>query len=216
MNIFQIICLLLSIAAAITHLVFIYKNHKLGRQISKGFITGILLLYIVFSKEKSVFLYFGLIASFVGDILLLFKEKKIFFIFGAIAFSLAHISYFIVTTKVLPANFNWCYYGIVLLLGYLVVEFIRKYLKKSFGKLSIPAAIYFYLVGTVILNLLCGTLFNFSIVSFVALIGSLCFIASDIILSINYFIKKIKYGEFIIMLLYSLAQVLIVVPIIFV
>lgn len=212
MNIFQILFILLSVTATVTNLVFILKEKKLGRQISKGFIVGMLIFYVICSKENNIFLYISLFASLAGDILLLFKDKKLYFILGASFFALAQIFYFIVTTKVLPTNFNWCYYGIVILLGYLVVEFIRKLLKKSFGKYAIPASIYFYTVGAVILNLLCGTLFNFNLISFVALIGSMCFLASDILLSINRFVKKIKYGEFLIILLYALAQILIIIP----
>ena len=215
MNIFQILCILLFVTVTVTNIVFIIKKQKLGRQITKGFITGSLLLYLICSKEKDLILYFGLIASLAGDILLLFKEKKLFFTLGASCFALTHISYFIVTTKVLPTSFNWCYYGIVILLGYLVVEFLRKILTKSFGKYAIPASIYFYILSAVILNLLCGTLFNFNIIILILLIGSLCFIGSDIILSINFLVKKIKNGDILVLLLYALAQFLIIVSVVF-
>lgn len=209
MNIIKTILICLYLGIVVSNLVFIINDMQKARKISKCFIVLTLLITLIFSKQNILFLYLGLFFSLIGDFILLSKEKKLYFIIGASFFALAHISYFCLTTKLLPSTFNFCYYGIVILLGYLVIEALNEILKKYLKNISVFASIYFYLEIAIIINSICGALFNYSIASLFILVGALCFLASDIFLMISYFIKKTKYKEFIVMLLYSLAQLLI-------
>ena len=153
MNIFQILGVILFVGASVTHLVFAFLEKELGRKISKGFIVFTLLLFALISKTNDWLIYLGLSLALCGDILLLVKSKRIYFILGACCFSITHIMNFILVSRYLPERFNWLYFGIVILVGYLAVELIRPLIKNKMKKMSYPCLSYLYIVFALIINI---------------------------------------------------------------
>ena len=214
MNIFQILGVILFVGASVTHLVFVFLEKELGRKISKGFIVFTLLLFALISKTNDWLIYLGLSLALCGDILLLVKSKRIYFILGACCFSITHIMNFILVSRYLPERFNWLYFGIVILVGYLAVELIRPLIKNKMKKMSYPCLSYLYIVFALIINITIAFVATHNIMFLLMLFGGLCFFASDVILTIYTFVKKIKKGNFILMLLYVFGQALIYIPLI--
>ena len=215
MDIFQILVLILLVACSVTHLVFVFIEKETGRIITKGLIIGSLLLFALVSKVSDILIYLGLFASLVGDMLLLMKKRKLFFIVGATSFSLTHIINFIVLFRYLPNRIsNWMYVVILVLLGYLLVESFRPLLKKKLDKLSYACLAYLCIVFILMINSFIITLTSFNVNFLFISVGYALFLASDDILTINMFIKPIKKGNFILMVLYILAQSFIYIPLI--
>lgn len=214
MNIFQIVCVILFVAISVTHLVFIVRNNEKVRSITKPFIVFALILFALASKSKEPLIYIGLILSLCGDVLLLLKSKQIYFVVGACCFSLTHLMNFILVSRYLPERLNWMYFIIVVLFGYLLVEFIRPFIKKTMKKMSYPSLAYLYFVFALIINIAIALVSGFSINLLIMLLGGMCFLTSDIILTIHRFAKELKYGNFILMVFYIFGQSLIYIPLI--
>ena len=214
MNIFQILCVILFVGASATHLVFAFLEKELGRKISKGFIVLTLLVFALASKCNSWLIYLGLVFALIGDILLIFESRKIYFIVGACCFSITHILNFILVSKYLPERFNWLYFGIVILVGYLVVELVRPIIKNKMKKMAYPALAYLYIVLALIINIAIALISTHNYAFLIMLFGGAFFFTSDIILTIHTFVKQIKKGNFILMLFYVLGQSLIYIPLI--
>lgn len=214
MNIFQIICTILFVASSITHLVFILLNKEKARMITKGLIVFTLILFALASKTNNALIYIGLCCSLFGDLLLLLKSKRIYFVIGACGFSITHILNFILVSRYLPERLNWMYFAIVLLVGYLLVESIRPLIKKTMKKMSYPCLAYLCIVFALIVNILIAFIGTHNYLFLIMLLGGMCFLTSDIILTINTFVKNIKHGNFILMLFYCLGQSLIYIPLI--
>lgn len=215
MNIFQIIITILFVSVSITHLVFVYLEKETGRVITKGFILGLLLLFALAGKVKEPLIYLGMSLSLLGDMLLLMKKRKYFFIIGASSFSLTHIVNFIVLFRYLPNRLsNWMYVVILLLAGYLLVEAFKPLLSKKMGKLSYACLAYLCVVFILMINSAIITISGFNTNFLLITLGYAFFLASDNVLTINTFIKPIKKGHFILMLLYILGQSLIYIPLV--
>lgn len=214
MNIFQIICTILFIGVSITHLVFIFLDKEKARMITKGFIVFTLILFALASSNIEPLIYIGLCCSLFGDLLLLLKSKKIYFVIGACGFSITHIINFILVSRYLPERLNWLYFAIVLLAGYLIVELIRPLIKKTMKKMSYPSLAYLYIVFALIVNIFIAFISTHNYLFLIMLFGGMCFLTSDILLTIYTFVKKFKYGNFILMLFYCLGQSLIYIPLI--
>lgn len=214
MNIFQILCILLFIGASVTHLVFVFLDKEKQRMITKGFIVFALLIFALASKSREPLIYIGMCFSLFGDLLLLIKSKKIYFVIGACGFSITHILNFILVSRFLPERLNWLYFAIVLLVGYLLVELIRPLIKKTMKKMSYPCLAYLYIVFALIINVLIAFIATHNYLFLIMLLGGMCFLTSDILLTIYTFVKKFKHGNFILMLFYCFGQSLIYIPLI--
>lgn len=215
MNIFQIIALLITIACANTHLVFVYYEMERERKITKGLIVGMLFLFAFVSKVTNPLIYIGLIFSLAADILILFKKRNLFFIASASCFSVTHILNFILVWSLLPNTLsNWMYLTIALLAGYLLVEAFKPLAKPKIKKMSYPALSYLYIVFALFINIFILVTKNPNINTWLMLLGSMCFLASDNILTINKYVKPIWKANFLLMVLYAFGQILIFVPLI--
>ena len=102
---------------------------------------------------------------------------------------------FILVSRYLPERFNWLYFGIVILVGYLAVELIRPLIKNKMKKMSYPCLSYLYIVFALIINITIAFVATHNIMFLLMLFGGLCFFASDVILTIYTFVKKIKKGK---------------------
>ncbi len=168
----------------------------------------LIILFGLFQVSEVSFFYkmmiiYGLAFSMLGDIMLMLPTDK--FLHGLASFLLAHIFYIIafVSDSAFPVNYLYLIPGLIL-----VVIVLRVVLPRVAGK-TVPVVIY----SIVLLLLLwqsTGRLeLSFNHSSLVALIGSILFISSDLILVINRFVKKLKNGQLFILSTYYMAQLFI-------
>lgn len=207
MNVLSIIFLVLFFAAAGVHLAFCFLENEKIRKITKCTIMAMALLLIIAMEERNPFFYIAIIFALAGDALLLFKDNKKLFIGGSVAFFLVHLSYIVLMSNKMPAYLNWCFYGILIGVGYLTVSSVVPYSKKVLKKWAIPNAIYMYTILCEIVMSIFLIIANPSFASVIVLIGVLLFATSDVFLTYTVFTKPVKRQHFYIMLLYSLGQI---------
>jgi uncharacterized membrane protein YhhN len=190
------------------------KNEEY-RLISKPFIIPCILGIYLFSidniktKWKDDMIVFGLISSWLGDILLQFDNL---FIPGLIAFLLAHIFYikFLVTTKSENTSFfKLRPVMLIAVLAYLIE--LMTLLWPHLGSLKIPVLTY----GITISVMLSCALWQYQKLdartSLLLIIGASFFVASDSLLAINKFKTQLEFGSIAIMTTYIIAQLFIVI-----
>jgi len=170
-----------------------------------------LILLILFSvlqaPEVSLFykmmIISGLAFSMLGDIMLMLPTDK--FLHGLASFLVAHILYLMAFISDSAFPVNYLFLIPALIIGAIILRILLPRVK---GKV-IPVLLY-SLVLTLLLWQSAGRLeLSYSHSSLVALIGSVFFICSDIILVFNRFVKKYKRGQLIILSTYYVAQLLI-------
>lgn len=170
----------------------------------------LVILYLLIAKTPVDYIVVALMFGFLGDVFLMWKTPKIFFALGLGAFLIGHIFYIITfaqTTDCYALVPGWFY---VFVLPYLLYGgFMYAKLKDSLGMMKIPALVYMLALLTMSFTSLTRVWGCHGWMFVLPFIGSLIFVASDSILSINVFVRKTKNGEFWIMFTYVLAQLLI-------
>jgi len=193
------------------------------RLFSKGSLMPLLILLAFVSANRSnmpfKLLIWGLIFSWVGDLLLLFDQVQSYlFVYGLASFLIAHLLYIFCYRKaryeeaelgLLPTQ-EMRYLFILVLAGSAAVWILFPHL----GSLKVPVIIY-----AIVLTLMAiAALYRFGKTpksSFgLVFIGALLFMVSDSMLAINKFVEPINNAGFWVMLTYGLAQLLIVVGIV--
>ncbi len=200
--------LLIFISSAVS----IYSKYKLQKIYSyvKAIPLILLIIFLIsksdFYNEVEYFVFLGLILSLLGDIALLFKKH---FYLGLIFFLLAHLLYFL-GFYIYAVKINF-----ILLIPFLIYSFIFFFtlnlrdIKQKFAVVLYILAIS--LMGFSALNLFIS---EFGVATLLLFCGSILFIFSDSILSLNKFKKKFKIAELLILSSYYLAQTLITIGII--
>lgn len=163
---------------------------------SIGFVfAGILaMIYVEFHKFYA-FIMIGLVFGMVGDILLdlkrLYKEDAgIYLNYGMLAFGLGHIMYFMALGNYY--GFNGSFVGktflsiaIGLVASAVIVFVLAKYLKLDFGEFKWQSFAYStVLIAVMALSLILGIKNN---ALMLMNIGLVVFLASDLVLSTQYF-----------------------------
>ncbi|MCX8094569.1 MAG: lysoplasmalogenase [Caldisericia bacterium] len=193
----------------------LFVNFKLfnKRIFSKTLLMPILLLYYIFSaKNINFLLIFALILSFFGDTFLLFETKKTYFKFGLFSFLLSHIFYLL--TFLISLNFlkeGVPFYIFIFIVPYLIYGFT--FYKKLFPEIEdVKKEILIYIIVISLMSFFTIPRFYlFSLKnSLLIFIGSILFIISDSLLSLQIFKGKVKKNSILIMLTYGLAQFLII------
>jgi uncharacterized membrane protein YhhN len=161
--------------------------------------------------------WFGLAALFsmTGDIFLLLKNQQRWFLFGLGAFLLAHIAY-IAGLNMPPAPLNTLTLGIALFVGMTVFPLIRRILrslpKRGLRRLVEPVRYYSATISLMLFSALM-TLFRtdwLDTPAYLVSLGAVLFIASDMILAWNKFVRPIRRGRLALMVMYHLGQILLV------
>ena len=170
-----------------------------------GLIGDILLdLKVVYPFHKSGYLYAGMTSFLVGHL---------FYIASMILFTYNEISFF--SSQLLP--FFLILIGAIILT--IIVYFIStKVIKLNYEKFSIFVNIYsFVLIFTTILSVYLACIVSI-IPMYVLAIGFVLFLASDLVLSMQYFGGKLQDKKLIVInhLLYYLAQIIIAMFIYFI
>ena len=153
-------------------------------------------------------IFFALVFSLLGDILLMFVNQSAnFFIGGLVAFLIAHIFYVLVFLNQRNSSKNpFLFIGFILLYGMLLFYF----LKDGLGDMLLPVILYM----TVILSMATTAYLRQGHVvknSFILVfIGAILFMISDSILALNKFYQPLAFTNFSIMFTYAFAQLFIV------
>lgn len=182
------------------------------RMVTKFMLMPLLLLcYLGIAKSPSVLVILAALFGWFGDAFLLLSDRKAPMLGGMLAFGVGHVFYTLYFSRFWGGAAWWA----LALAGaaYLaaVAVMCRKLhpLVKSFMR---PCS-------TLYMLLLCGTSFSilwallsgYELWLGVAFVGSMLFLVSDGILSMEMFRERTKYGNFFVMLSYILAQACILV-----
>ncbi|MDO5440014.1 MAG: lysoplasmalogenase [Erysipelotrichaceae bacterium] len=199
------------------HLYASLKQNKPLRDKTKPFILLSLLGFYVYSVDKIVpTVVLALIFSWIGDMFLILKGVK-WFAVGGVAFMISHF-FFILSyiPNIVFANIN---VGIIVALGiffFIVVSIIFKNLKPHLPK-AIFYPMYLYLLINGAMN--CFAIFRFlsniELASIITAIGAILFFISDCSLFFVRFKKDcLLKTHFLVMLTYSIGELLIVIGLI--
>ena len=212
------IMLAIFIVTTTIHLYASYNKNQPLRDVSKPWILLSLLGFYVYSVDEiSVFVVLALIFSWLGDMFLILKGVK-WFTVGGIAFMISHIFFIISYAKYVDfSKINTIY--VVLLIGLFVISssIVFKYLRPHLPKpLFYP--MYLYLIINGLMN--CFAWFRSMTISglpcVITAIGALLFYISDSSLFFVRFDKNSKLKtHFLVMLTYSLGELLIVLGLIY-
>jgi uncharacterized membrane protein YhhN len=175
--------------------------------------------YLTKSDTPSYFLIGALVASWAGDVLLLFQSRnEIFFLLGLGAFLVTHLFYIfcyrqnravnqpdqLLTTRKIRLSFP------VLLAGTGLIALLTP----SLGDLKIPVLMYALILIFMVLN----AVFRYGRTSsgsfWMVFAGAVLFMISDSLLAIDKFFIPLAYSGVMIMGTYATAQLLIVMGII--
>jgi uncharacterized membrane protein YhhN len=177
---------------------------------------AILISLIIFFRKQSSFLerkmklmiYFALVFSLLGDILLMFVNQSAnFFIGGLIAFLTAHIFYVLVFLKQRnKSKSGMVFIGLMLAYGTLLFYL----LKDGLGDMLLPVILYMLVILSMATTayLRQGKVVKNSFI--LVFIGAILFVISDSILALNKFYQPLPYRNFSIMFTYAFAQFFIV------
>jgi uncharacterized membrane protein YhhN len=200
-----------------TTLVAVYLDNETLRMISKPLLMPLLIFYFLSETKKisttiKVWVILALFFSWVGDLLLMFEAKgNIYFLLGLSSFLLAQLSYIIFFHNIRMKE-NLRGNALLLLLAVLYYSALTNILGPSLEKahLNLPVRIYGVVLSFMFMLAL-HTLFNKNKkAGWLIAIGATLFLISDSTLAFNKFYSPIHYGEFIVMLTYGLAQLLII------
>ncbi|MDR2608034.1 MAG: lysoplasmalogenase [Treponema sp.] len=192
-------------AVSVLHLVSILLNRRHLRSISK--VCLIPVLVVIYSTAAGVFQATALLAlifGWGGDTLLLNGKHLRFFLLGLSSFLAGHLCY--AATMLIRAG---RIEGLVLVLSVIaafpLVYLVYRIIKPS-KVMKIPVLVYEAVI--VLMSISCLQLFAARRDTAAALIfgGSLFFLFSDALLGYDRFRKKLKYGNFLVMLSYIIAQ----------
>lgn len=185
-------------------LVFIAMDRSSWRFFTKPLLLPIIIwFYFTYSKQNvfriNQWFLSGLILSFLGDVFLLFEWG---FMPGLGSFLLAHICYIVYFFKIKKKNV-WSWLPFVLLYLGLFIYYTYPYL----NEMKIPVVIYGITIATMLY-------FSISTCSLLLILGAILFVLSDSVLAINMFVQHTIGKEFIVMITYILAQLILVLGVI--
>lgn len=214
-----ILSIFIFIISSSIHLYASYKRNISLRNLSKGFIIPSLMMLYYFKATNIEYSFIiALLFSWLGDIILM-GNGKIYFTLGGISFIVSHI-FFIVTYSKYIIIINQ-YIPIIIAVGliYLIITLIVfKHLTKYLPKfLIIPMFIYLLVNASMNCSALTLLLSNMNIASLIVFLGALSFFISDTNLFFVRFKKGLKeQNHFIVMLTYIIAELLIVLGIMYI
>ena len=206
----------LFLAASITQVILAILNKEKARRIEKSFCLLFLTIFAIVTVPTSPFVYIGAFLAMMGDLLLAFRKKMLFYI-GSFTFAFSHVFYLISIIMIVGSTIPWFVYviaGVVVVLFYLATtNLIAKRLTKiKFEQYTMMG--YFTILFYNFLIMMVAMI-NIPLYLFIVTIGGFVFIVSDSILVYNQFYKPIKRAEVLVMSTYLLAQMLIVVGLVF-
>lgn len=211
--------LVLYLAVSAVHLYGCLKKDQTVRNITKPLLMPLLAGFYIFAAPSIEWMVVLLIAtSWLGDLLLMLKGMK-WFITGGVSFLGTHVLLVILYLR----NISFSYEGLIVALLYILMgagllRSEQKWLNRYMPKPTIWMMIA-YLAGNITMNLFAAlqAVSSLNGGSVLILLGALLFLASDSLLFMVRFDKKLPfYGQhFNVMLTYTLAKLLIVLGFVF-
>ena len=194
------------LVVVVLHTLGLLLNEKIAFLSKPFLITTLVIVYLVAVKKPNFWYVSALFFSFWGDVLLLFKNQ--FFVYGLASFLLAHIMYIKITAsfikkvslqKVVLACLPFAVFLFSFL--YLIID--------NLGEMKIPVIFY----GVVISSFGALSFLNYMQEKNTAnswlFSGTIIFIISDSLISLNKFHELKEFYAISIMLTYIIAQYLI-------
>lgn len=184
---------------------------------TKPLLMLILLVYFRMNSLESIdtkyLIIFALVFSWFGDVFLLFeKQNSSLFIFGLGSFLIAHLCYIVYFNQIRRRN------GVSFVPKILVSLCVLIYVVSLFIVLvpnlkSLQIPVFFYALTLAAMLLTSFHAFDFTKHRFgkLCIAGTILFVVSDSILSINRFYQPFKFANILIMLTYAVAQFLITI-----
>lgn len=204
------------IIVSIKHLKHSLESDIKGRKDTKPLIIPtLILLYLsmnigIFNKD----LLIGLLFGFFGDYLLMSSRKK-YSSLGEVAFAIGHIFYIKAFVQISGGKLLIGINLVIIIIIYIIYAlfFYEKILKKMIKevkKIKI-AGVIIYLIIISVMSILACLLFVSGVKGMmITYIGTILFIISDSCLIYRDNVKRSRYMNFIVMLTYIAAQLLIV------
>ncbi len=195
---------------ALIHLLSI--SHSPWQSLTKGLLmpSVALVYFTVHAGAVNVLLICGLAFGYIGDLLLIRDKKPRWFLSGLLMFFCGHIFYILA----LADQIHWSmlsrgrFFLSLFYLPFLVA--IILYLKKDAGKMLPAIVLYSIVLSLMSTAALFRWLSGGSALAFWAFPGSVLFLISDGILSIDHFRKRLSGSFWVVMSTYIAAQFLIV------
>lgn len=159
-------------------------------------------------------LWFGLgvLLSLTGDVFLLLSNERRWFQFGLGAFLLAHVAY-IIGFNSPPPPFSAMTFGVAIMVLFSVLPAIRRILlgvrQKGLRRLLEPVRIYATVISLMLFSALIA-LFRTDWLSgpaYLVSAGAVLFITSDLVLAWNKFVRPVRRGRLLLIILYHCGQV---------
>ena len=202
-------------AAIVLHLIACYppEKHPL-RMVTKCLLMPLLAACYYFTADEfSGLVLAGVLCGFWGDVFLLVPEKSWTFICGLFSFAVGHVFYTVYLAGQLnPAAFPPLWQVVPLAGLYLAGVFMmfKTLWPRLPKKMFAPCLLYMLDISVMSLFAFLFWYTRGGIACLLAFVGSLFFIASDSVLSIVTFKRRIPYRYFIVMGTYIIAQTLLV------
>ncbi|MDR1046584.1 MAG: lysoplasmalogenase [Treponema sp.] len=192
-------------AVSVLHLVSIPLNRQRLQSISKVCLIPVLM--VIYSTAAGVFqaaVLLALIFGWGGDTLLLNGKHLRFFLLGLSSFLAGHICY-AAAMLIRAGKIDFLVLALSVIAAFPLIYLVYRIIKP--GKvMKIPVLVYEAVI--VLMSISCLQLFAARRDTEAALIfgGSLFFLFSDALLGYDHFRKKLKCGNFLVMLSYIIAQ----------
>lgn len=201
------------------HLLAILTKNMNVRKTTKLFLMPLLMLiYFDLTKDnksdsltrRRKTIINGILLGFQGDFLLIFNSSKCF-LYGLASFLIGHFLYISAIARRIEDFNSLPILGGVSFVHILV--FITLYVKffSTIKNKIIRNAVFLYGAVLSLLNALAiyYLIINTCLHSLLLMLGTTLFFTSDLTLAFNSFVKKYKYGDFLVMATYIPAQTLI-------
>jgi uncharacterized membrane protein YhhN len=192
-------------AIAIFHLWCILSEHRKLQAATKCLLLPVLAaLYFFYAKTFSVFPILALLGGLAGDVILLKMRKNFLLLCGLLAFLIGHLFYIITFAGIAGLTLNLFFLVVTLVYTVVIIFAILKI--KPPKQMRLPVCIYAAAItgmSILALQVLCRSP---GIASLLIYAGSLCFVASDILLAYAVFHTMTRKMDFAVMLLYIIAQ----------
>ncbi len=182
------------------------------RIVTKFMLMPLLLLcYLTRAAEPSPLIILAALFGWFGDAFLLLSDRKAPMLGGILSFGVGHVFYALYFSRFWGgapwwalALFGAAYLTGVILMSARVHPLVKGYMRPC-------TTLYMLLLCATSFSILWALLSGYDPWLGLALVGSMLFLVSDGILSMEFFNERTKYGNFFVMLSYILAQACILV-----
>lgn len=201
------------------HLFFAFTENEKWRKITKPINLLFLTLAALIILPTHPLIYIGALMGMIGDIFLLRNHHKPSFIIGAIFFLVGHMCYISeIFFIIIGTSETYTLFYIIAPLALLLFTFGGSFLTRKIVKDSIIGVIGALYVGillmvTIVSIIACTK--GYTNYMYFGIIGGICFLASDLLLTQATYVKDFKRRDFYIMLTYLIGQLFIVLGLLF-